>query len=879
MAFADYDDFKNAASSEKVSLVIVEAAKRLVGWVSHDGDVYKITSFDFPVIVSITEDGTALTEVSSLGAVAAEKFYHDRANQTLYMETTGSVDPNTVFIAMIFKNFYSNVGVKAAYDLSTGFSVEWLPMVLSTSQFGVQIDNKDTQLGFAIEGSGTVELVNDLLYWKNKYDKWIFENKRVFVYNWNRTIDISEARLIYRGRIQGKSFNQKSITFKLKDLLNELRAPIPMDKLRAPIPMDNMSEHTYTHSVLGSISARITDSQLNAKQRHVYGYISGYRPINIDQVLNTGYPLQGTATVTNGSQTVTGASTSWPTELFQGDSITFGTNEIEYTVETFTDATTLTLSEPYAEGSNSGLSMSLFPQRQRQSVNRYFLIAGHELTKPATTITTVYNARRFQVDDATDFRIGDTVEINGDVRSIRLIADSDIMHLTTDLSVIPSETDDVERSPISSAHIDDKQISIGTDFTYDEETALLKLKSDAADHPEFRIAPILALSGTLATSTASLTVTGTGTDFNAELKPGDWVRIPNQSAWRQVWSITSETSLILTAVAGYTESTTVTVCKKPAYFKERSSVLSIDVIGKSDDGQSTGSVLYRAPEIVKDILTTAGLGSLLNDASFSAANNIAEHRIGLAIPKKWSDRKAPKLRDVINKINKSVFGSLFQNNSFKLEYALLDPAKPTSYKSFDRADTVSFDITSAQDKLVKTVNLRYNFKEWNYKSSDDDFSQAVSSSDISTYLAEITREFDIDTYLVDETSATIFAARWSFLLELASTSTKISTKLQGSELEINDIVAFSHPGLFNRIGSQDAQKIGLVQKIERDHSRSIITITDLANAFSRVAMWSPNTANDHDVASTEEKLLNGYWTDSGGMINNDEDTYGINVFW
>lgn len=94
-----FSDYKNMPASEKITLAILMASKRLMGWSLHSGSIYKIENFTFAVIESIEDSGTVYTPVSSIGSVTASKYFLDRATQTLYIRTTGSDNPNSRFIA------------------------------------------------------------------------------------------------------------------------------------------------------------------------------------------------------------------------------------------------------------------------------------------------------------------------------------------------------------------------------------------------------------------------------------------------------------------------------------------------------------------------------------------------------------------------------------------------------------------------------------------------------------------------------------------------------------------------------------------------------------------------------------------------------------
>ncbi|TXH09504.1 MAG: hypothetical protein E6R04_08015, partial [Spirochaetes bacterium] len=288
MALSTYTQYQALEASEKIVLVVLEAAKQLVGWEVYSGSVYVCDFSDSPVVISIEENGTALTAVASIAAInAAGKYFHDTAAGLIYLRASDSANPNGHMEACTFKLFFSNVPVKAPSDLASGTTVQWVPYIKGTSEFGVEIDTYN-QFGLAIEGSGNIKLINDQSYWSSVYDKFTFENQLVYIYSWNRDLPVTQAKLIYRGRIQRKSWTPDEISFELKDALNELRSEIVLP-------------------LLSELSgARIPAKLDQVPQRLIYGRCFGVKGTNYDQIL-TGYPLTGTISTTNGSATLTGS--------------------------------------------------------------------------------------------------------------------------------------------------------------------------------------------------------------------------------------------------------------------------------------------------------------------------------------------------------------------------------------------------------------------------------------------------------------------------------------------------------------------------------------------------------------------------------------------
>lgn len=851
-----YSDFQSKAASEKIALVVLEASRRLVGWTLYSGSVYQLTEFTHQVITSIADSGVALAAASST-SLSAGQFYHDREAAVLYLRTSDSVNPNSKFLALTFKNFYANAPCSLAHDLASGYRVEWLPYLRQNSSFGVELDSK-SQMGFAIEGAGKVSFVNDQDYWKPIFDKWTFENQLVNVYSWSRSLAATEAKRIYRGRIQAKEYSTEQVSFSLKDLINELRAPVALSDLS------------------GVSGALLPPSMQTAKQRRLYGYVRGNRPTSIDQELPlTGYTITGTVSVTASSVTVTGSGTSFLAQVTPGDELIFGSDTDKRTVSAVASDTSLTLTEAYDGTTGSGKAIKLFSSHGKRYMNRTFLLAGHSLKEPSTTVTSAVTTSLFQVASTTDFEAGDSILISGEVLVVSRVAGGYIK-TTTGLALTPSVGATVSRLTVSNVYVNNRLLTYSRDYSYNATTARLTLTQLA----EFYVAPTRTITGTISFTSTSRTATGTGTVFSSEVKPGDWIKRSSQSDWFEVLSVESNTSLTLRTAATYTSSG-ASDHKKPEIVNNEEVILSCDVLGATENGTPTGTFIKTAAQIVKDLLTAGGLSSVLNTASFTVAQGDSKHKIGMAIPEKFKDTKTPTLRDAINKINQSVFGSLYQNEDFELEYAIFSPKRALSTTTrFSESDVLDFKVQSDSSRIVKTVRIKYLKKEYDSASLTDSVSAEVTKDSRSaTYLAGSTKEQVIETLLVDSGQAQILANRWSFLLEIAASVVTIDTKMQGARIAVNDRVELSHEKLYERIGSTLTRKVSGVQAARKSASDSSLEIEDLSNAFSRCAVITPSTASEYNEASDDEKLYNGYITDQYGMIDNAPGTFGANLIW
>jgi hypothetical protein len=847
-----YSDYQQMASSEKITLAIVAASKRLMGWSLHSGSIYKVTGFSFAVIASIADSGTAYSEVSGLGSVVAGTFYLDRAAQTLYLRTTGSDNPNGRFIVLTVNLNYANVPITLPHDLASGFEVSWEPMIKSTSQFGVEIDTIN-QVSEAIEGSGTLTLVNDQNFWPAYFDKLVFENKPVRIWSYYRNLDPSDAKLIFSGTIEKKSYTSQTIELSLKDEMSVLKTPLSL-------------------GTIADLNERTGDDLAQARQRMLLGRIFGHRPVNIDQVLD-GYPITGTVSISFNSATMTGTGTQFLTELSPDDRMVL--NGVEYTVATVTSNTAATLTENYSDPSGlSGASVTMIPDQPKRWMNRRWHIAGHALREPVTTVANGSSISTLFVDDGEDLYEDDWIYVgtlgSGELVQIESKSGTGVLFLRQSLATIPPIGTQVIRPAVQNVRIDDVSLVYYQDYTLDASTATLTLRNTA----ESSASPIRTLISNLSFTNGSRTVTGTG--LKAIIKPGYMIGVSGNSVFFEVLSVDTDTQITLRTAATFTASA---IGRYKALILDPSkSVVSLDVLGRTDDDTTSGALMKTAPSIVKGLLTDLGLASKIDTASFTEAEASAFMHLGVVFPTGYSDSDTPTYRDMINEVNKSVFGTLIQNNEFQLTYYMIQPRKITSAKRFDESDLLTIKYDSTAVNMVKTAIVEWGQREYDYLTGSSSLKTSQKTSDVSTYLVGTTLTQTFTSRLVTQADAELIAARWAFILESSAGKITITTKLQAIDLGVGDVIQISHRKIFERYGSNTLTRLFLVQSVKKDGASVEIEAVDLSNAFNRVAAWNSYTA-DRSSASDTELLFGGYWTDDYGLIDNNADSYGTNLYW
>lgn len=849
---ATYEEKQKEPNTQKITLADVEASKRLVGWNLFSGSVYRIIDFDISIITLIEESGVDFTAVSDVASVVAGTFFNDRINKILYLETTGSVNPNGVFMVMTFKHFFSDVPVSLPFDLASGIEVAWLPFIRTTSKFGVELESE--QIGLAIEGSGSIQFENELDFFKSRYDKLTWENQNISIFSLIDDLPATEAKKLFEGKIKGKSYDPTRVTFQVSDLLTELRGDFPLTNLED----------------IGGL--RITNDLLQAKARRIYGRVFGLRATPIDQVLD-GFPITGTIAVTNGSPTITGTGTVFLKEFSPNDIIII--DDVDFTIEDVVSDLEMTLGEDFSGSTQSGSSVNFKPDFPKPFINRDFKISGHPVREINTTVVFTDRLNRFQLANVSDLFPGDECLFgNGErVTLERINVLNNTIQTNENVLVFPIPGTTFKKVAVQNLRINNRiRLLFDRDFTFDSDSGVITLDELA----EFNVTPIRILNGNV-TFDGTRTVTGSGTAFEAQLQPGFWIRLKGEAEFFEILAIDSDTSLRLRVAATY--SGTAGGAFKPVInFDEAEDILSCNLVGTTDDDTKSGNLLFKGPDIAQDILKKAGLTSQINSASFDTGSELLDYHIGLAIPTTFNGTETPIFRDLLDEINESIIGSIIQNNDFQLEYSVIRPKKSDSALKVDEADMLKFTVDTDTDRIIKTAIVRFLKKEHDFESDVPSFSTKQRTSKEGQFLTKITKTKTIETLLVRAQDAEILSGRRAFLLQFGSSILKLETSLQTSRLQVNDIISVFNDKLYERIGG-GSRKIIAIQKISKSGQDVALETEDLSNAINRTGNITENDLPNFNNSTDNQKFFNSYITDSFGLINNDAETHGLNLIW
>lgn len=819
-------------NSQKVLLAHLEPAQRTILWTLHSGSVYKRTVSLYVIDAKI--DTTSLTEVTSTSLSPGQWFFDVEAG-IVYIRLSDSSNPKDSFVSLTHRLFMSDTPILHTHDLTEGGNnISYEARIKNNPFFPQEIDDAN-QLGISLESSGRLTLENTDGFWESIFDKLFWENKTVTLYSWFPDTKLSEAKKIFTGIITDKEYSELTVTFRLKDEIFKLRQNIDL-------------------SLFSASDGDISDSIIGTPKRRIYGEVKGLSLQSISQTL-AGFAVTGTLSGTASSQTVTGSGTSFLSELSPGDdlSTTVDSDDIIIKVDSVETNTSFTASENIVTsfGGNSVINSPEIPYRGK---NRTLLIAGHKLKEPSTTITTVVRLNRIEVADVSGFIVDDTVFVNGVVNEIKRI-DGDVLILLQVL-VSPVAGQTVTREPVRDVFFDKSEFSITRDYTVTNTTESKIVFNSLA---EFNITSRQKIIGNASFATGTRVVNGSGSNFLADFKPRDWIisgDITHQ-VWYEILQITDETTMAIRIGYGGSTTSLPGAGKKNVTYMDDDSIITINTVGM----ERSGNWIKTASDVVKDIIENdVGLTNIDTD-SFDDADIEAPFTMSLKLPL-VKGGPIPRVRDVINFCNKSVFGSLISKTDGTIAFNILSSEKPTDLTELNDDDIESFSVKT-RTEIFRTVTARFNF-------FDADVNTGESGSDILT--ASTTTSFvdnligskdtkDVDLHLFIEQEAEIIAERYALYHSLTQSVVNVKAKLNLTLKNIGDKVFLSLDRLYQRFGSTSKKKIGIVSKISRSAESTEVRYTDLSGIFNRVGTIAPDTANDFSSATDNDKILNGYVVD------------------
>lgn len=851
MAFQNRSEFISAAASEKVTLVDVNAKARLYVF---SGPTLSVYSKVVPHFVSgLKQDNTDLTQVNDLGSVIEGTFYYDIEASTLHMRLFGDADPSLVEVIVTYKFFYSSKAVQLPHDLqdiSNDVHYEGRVVASPGYKHKIGIDQALTSL----IGEGTLQLKNQDGGLDSIFDKLVFENQRVTIRSWNPYLKPSEAKVIYRGSITNKTFDGNEVKLKIKD---QLFALLDAPQIEAYTADDN-----------------VADSAQGQYKRRVYGRVDGLRCQSTSQVAD-GIQLTGTVKIAANSVLLEGTGTSFLNEVLQNDEIIVGTQS--FNVEEVLDDTSITLSDEAAFGF-SGQNALLVPERGSVLRNRRFLAAGHICAEVTHNITLVPQFNRVVLDSTAGLFPGDFIEFNETAERIEIknVAPGNIVVLTQNMVLKPSVATTITRRPIQEVYIGSSRVNSNdySIFNTGNECGIV-LDSDA----EFNLANSrnTVFDATFTNGSRTVSVSNNEVSLTDVFLPGDFIK-PDDLTYTTFYKIVNVNDTTLDISSTFVDPTITDTVEliSPEYITDES-IVSVNILGKTVDGTASGTWIQTVPQAMTDLLTDVGVTDL-NNQSFIDGLDDAYQLVSMALPEGFEDKNLPTVKEVSDKLNKSVRSSLTLDNDLLVKYQVLNVYTGEDLVTITDSDVLDWKIKSTNGKTYRTAQVKYRF-------SDVDLSTQEAGNKFVSHESEFVKRYigttkidELNVYLYKELDAKIAARRHLYYNQLGVATLNITTDLRLENVEIGQVVIADFRRLYKRYGNADhRKKTMLVIGKTLTGEKTELILSDLGNTFNTSSFITPNDAPDFSAASNDEKLIYGFITDNQGITDNDEDAAGIHL--
>jgi hypothetical protein len=178
-------------AASRIVLVDLEPSEALVGWASEGSGAYSVSWSSYthqqtvpPVIgiyrelLYVRENATNLTLQASVAAVkaATSSYYYDTATSTLYVKTSGGVNPDTV--SLVEANFRVRV---SSEPVNFSDQPPYDAQIDGSQLPSLELSRPSPLVGITNLTSGSLSLVNASGFWDIPSVAWLWTNRTVTV--------------------------------------------------------------------------------------------------------------------------------------------------------------------------------------------------------------------------------------------------------------------------------------------------------------------------------------------------------------------------------------------------------------------------------------------------------------------------------------------------------------------------------------------------------------------------------------------------------------------------------------------------------------------------------------------------------------------------
>ena len=554
-----YNNYSKQTSSEKTTLALLEMVGPLFGFV------------ESPV-------GTwTVNPRYSVVAVKTGTFTYDHPTNTVSIDSSTTPDGIIVTYGLRFSD---TAGIETSFDLTDDGPQVYYQPLLEKPNIGYKQSTGPQQNQFT--QSGKISIIDPDKDYINLVDSslYLFENQSAKIYSWNRNLSPTEAQLIFEGNIITSNITDDFLDLELKDLTWQFKDEIPLT------PYGDL----------------VNEDQQENLMRRLYGLCNGISIQSIDQI-GTGKSIVGTSTISIDSNIMYGVDTKYLEELSSNDIITI--NNIEYTIERILSDTIVILTDAVE------VSLINQPVTRVQNIpdyqyNREFIVAGHQLKRFSTTITSIPQGNRFVVSDTDGFEAGDLVTVGGvsvgilRVCNSTIITNQNVNTATVGTTISRLEVFDVK---VENDSISDRDI---TSISNQDPYTSITLDTDAEINAAKEIVTPYRLHIYGDSRFASInSSTLNRLSFNGFNKIGLYFTVPNEDNDAQINVVFPNSDFVLDGSLTPLELTTVQINARPRVAGSIYNDSTLSVY-KIDNGTALVSLGADEPDFILTTSTESG---------------------------------------------------------------------------------------------------------------------------------------------------------------------------------------------------------------------------------------------------------------------------------
>ena len=818
----------------------INIKKYIFEFTVHSGNIYKKTT---PFIVDgLIKDGTSLVIGADADTLTNGQYFFDPASLTLYVYDASISDSEFL---VTYRLLFSTGPVSLAWDLSDdGVIYEYLPRLRVSNAFNIKIDASAT--GTALIGTGSIDLENTDGFF-NQWVGYFWEKQSAKLY------DVSNGtQLIYDGTILSKDVSNDKINIKIQNNLSIV----------------NKSIESTTITINDYLAESIAESSLGVYKNRIWGRVDGVKAQTI-----TANPdiieLSGTVTAVGGSASLTGSGTSFLEEISSGDAIILGDDR--YDVVDVVSDTSLVIAEN-ATGAYSGYADVEY-NVINPTFNRVWNISSRQLRETSVDIVGQSASTIYEVEDISDLEIGDNILLNlSGTYYLRAIESIFAKNIVINQSTPASFTsgDYVIRMPIQKCYYNKREINVHPSIVEVInlslfEGVLIKLARNFEYYAGMQ--RYIDASGNWTGSIGQnyITRSSVNESLTENLLPRNYI-VTGGMAY-EIASVTEDKIRFTTNLASAVSQDGLWIVEVSTLTLD--STISCDVIGETEDGQKDGIWIKTGIQFLKQQLIEAGLEDNIS-TNFDVVSLQNNQLISLIAPISHSQKNMPKLKTLVDQLNKSLGGALFVNNDFQFDYKILDFSFDFSSDPLfiEEYDLISWASKEERNDLLLSANYSYRPKQIDPLTEESAVLIYSNDNELGRLLGHnITLDFDSCFYNLLDTRCA--ANRQLFLSTLLNTTITLNTDLRFSDINILDIVEIKLNN-FSQVIQGYPNRYMLVLEIRRSLNGITLVLGDVGSSLNRRALIVSNDSNDYSGASDSEVLRSSYITDDLGLVDGEE---------